>query len=436
MKVLEKVIQSNLQPQRQDVVWIDTSDPTNPMVKIYDNGEWKLASESGVPSDVVRGVGIKHIINIDKDDFDTLVDKDPETIYLVKDDPTRGHELVDIGQTDDEGYHILWATKNIGAETEYDDGKYFAFGDTVGYYAEDGHNFNWNNCPYFDGDDENPHFSKYNAEDGLTNLEPEDDAAHVQWGGKWQMPNMEEAESLLRGFLYTNEITRYNNIPYCIVSDGGNEKALITTSGHFNGTERTEYHDETPNDYIWAYVLSSYLYNTSSGSSLKRYAYVSYDENGYIDEISGDSLRRCVGSTIRPIIKVKDISELEPTYEIYIGGIKASSSAEPQPQQGGMTVIRHMIGDSNITANPNEFHIIPSCNSLTLSLNDSSNPDTINYYIVMFTFGGSNSDPNLMPLSVPDTVKWANGIIPDITRGTYQLSILEGCATLTKFELV
>jgi hypothetical protein len=44
MKILEKVIQSNLPPTRQDVVWIDTSDVQYPVVKLYVNGEWKIAS--------------------------------------------------------------------------------------------------------------------------------------------------------------------------------------------------------------------------------------------------------------------------------------------------------------------------------------------------------------------------------------------------------
>lgn len=52
MKVLEKVIQSNLPPQRQDVVWIDTSDAQNPVVKLYVNGEWQLASSES--ADVQR----------------------------------------------------------------------------------------------------------------------------------------------------------------------------------------------------------------------------------------------------------------------------------------------------------------------------------------------------------------------------------------------
>lgn len=57
MKVLEKVIQSNLPPTRQDVVWVDTSNPKNPIAKIYLNGKWDAASsESGAIEDLEERV--------------------------------------------------------------------------------------------------------------------------------------------------------------------------------------------------------------------------------------------------------------------------------------------------------------------------------------------------------------------------------------------
>lgn len=45
MRIIEKAVQSNLEPTRQDVVWIDTSDPKNPIAKIYLNGKWKVMSD-------------------------------------------------------------------------------------------------------------------------------------------------------------------------------------------------------------------------------------------------------------------------------------------------------------------------------------------------------------------------------------------------------
>jgi len=96
---------------------------------------------------------------------------------------------------------ILWADRNIGAATPEDSGLYFQWGDTQGYTAEQVGNgeglkpFIWTDYKFLiDGSSSN--FSKYNASDSKTVLDPEDDAAHVNMGGNWRMPTTEECEEL------------------------------------------------------------------------------------------------------------------------------------------------------------------------------------------------------------------------------------------------
>lgn len=104
-----------------------------------------------------------------------------------------GHDYVDLGLPSG----LLWATKNIGANTEEEAGLYFQWGDTQGYTAEqvgDGEGlkaFLWADYKFsIDGSSSN--FSKYNASDSKTVLDPEDDAAHVNMGGNWRMPTKNE----------------------------------------------------------------------------------------------------------------------------------------------------------------------------------------------------------------------------------------------------
>ena len=96
---------------------------------------------------------------------------------------------------------LLWADRNIGAETPEDIGLYFQWGDIVGYTAEKVGNgeglkpFDWGDYKFsIDGSSSN--FSKYNASDSKTVLDPEDDAAHVNMGGNWRMPTFEEYKEL------------------------------------------------------------------------------------------------------------------------------------------------------------------------------------------------------------------------------------------------
>ena len=120
-------------------------------------------------------------------------------------DAFNGHEYVDLGLPSG----TLWAKMNVGAESETDGGLYFAWGETQGYAASQvgtDKNFSWSD--YTLTEDSGSTMTKYNATDGKTHLELTDDAAAVNMGGDWHMPNRAQCIELLRetknGFV-TNE---------------------------------------------------------------------------------------------------------------------------------------------------------------------------------------------------------------------------------------
>ena len=94
-----------------------------------------------------------------------------------------------------------WATTNIGAESPWESGYYFWWGDTVGYkhendawVASDGSSSNFsfdeNNMPIC-----NKSTTTLQSEGWITFdnvLAPEHDAAQVQWGTNWRMPTYED----------------------------------------------------------------------------------------------------------------------------------------------------------------------------------------------------------------------------------------------------
>ena len=97
---------------------------------------------------------------------------------------------------------------NIGAEKETDYGLYFAWGETQGYSGiTDEKKFSWNDYKF--GTESN--LTKYNAADGLTKLEPSDNAAVVNWGLYWQMPVLTQVVELYNTSNCTFEwVTDYN----------------------------------------------------------------------------------------------------------------------------------------------------------------------------------------------------------------------------------
>ena len=103
-----------------------------------------------------------------------------------------GHEYVDLGLPSG----IKWATCNVGADTPEEYGDYFAWGET-----EPKEIYDWSTYKYYNGS--STPMTKYwtksssGTVDNKTVLELEDDAAYVNWGGKWRMPTRAEQEELM-----------------------------------------------------------------------------------------------------------------------------------------------------------------------------------------------------------------------------------------------
>ena len=98
-----------------------------------------------------------------------------------------GLEAVDLG-LEVNGKRILWANKNVGADSETEYGSRFAWGET-----EPKATYGWSTYKY--GDSRST-FTKYTESDNLTTLELSDDAARVNWGGHWRMPTSAEMGAL------------------------------------------------------------------------------------------------------------------------------------------------------------------------------------------------------------------------------------------------
>ena len=149
---------------------------------------------------------------------------------------------------------LLWAKKNLGAETEKDAGLYFQWGDTQGYTAEQvgvDKTFDWNTYK-FSIDDSGSNFSKYNKTDNKTVLDLEDDAVHVMLGGNWRMPTSEDFVELI------------NNTDLYLVPESGEEIKGTVNENAFKWQQSTSLTHKgikfyNKNDY------SSYLFIPAVG---------------------------------------------------------------------------------------------------------------------------------------------------------------------------
>ena len=132
-------------------------------------------------------------------------------VYVIQDE---SELYVDLGLPSG----TLWATCNIGASSPEDYGDFFAWGETEGYYSDKGKpNFDWPTYKWCNGDYNT--MTKYCTKsnygyngftDNKTELDPEDDAAYVNWGSAWRMPTRTQLVELINSNYTTTEWTTVN----------------------------------------------------------------------------------------------------------------------------------------------------------------------------------------------------------------------------------
>ena len=129
----------------------------------------------------------------------------------------------------DLGLSVYWATCNIGATTPEGYGDYFAWGET-----ETKETYDW--ASYSMTLDGGTTFSRYNATDGKTDLDPEDDAAYVKWGADWRMPTLYEMYELINDENCVWTWTSQNGVDgYNVVSKKNGASIFLPAAGCRSG---------------------------------------------------------------------------------------------------------------------------------------------------------------------------------------------------------
>lgn len=228
----------------------------------------------------------------------SLMGQDPNWVP----NPIAEHEYVDLGLPSG----TLWATCNVGAATPDAYGDYFAWGEVAPKS-----NYNWSTYEHCNGYETT--LTKYNTDssygtvDNRTELELVDDAAYVNWGVEWQMPNSSQEEELRSACTWT-WTTRNGHSGYTVTGPNGNS-IFLPAGGTKSGTSAT-------NQGTGNYWINYSSYSVSRGMSLgfsSTAVYLGMNS-------SGANHYKYVGLSVRPVRR-PHVGDVNNDGEVTIGDV-------------------------------------------------------------------------------------------------------------------
>ena len=197
------------------------------------------------------GTGIVYV------DKSTITSTENITLYAQWNQSTyhNGYEYVDLGLS------VKWATCNVGADSPYEYGDYYAWGE-----VETKSTF----IP-----------SDYNSTNNSTVLSLSYDAANANWGGEWRTPSVTEYRELMN----SDNCTWVWTDKGCVVISKKNGNSIFLPASGYRYSR-----------LLHAGLLGLYWSNSSSGGSFANHmhiqsGYTSIGESGYYS-----------GLTVRPVL--------------------------------------------------------------------------------------------------------------------------------------
>lgn len=200
-----------------------------------------------------------------------------------KTDPYNGHEYVDLGFPSG----LKWATCNVGAAQPEEYGDFFAWGET-----QPKDQYTWTTYQYANGSATS--LTKYGVAgatgvvDNKYKLDPEDDAATVNWGNPWRMPTDDEISELINNCTWTR-ISRNGIEGFSAKSKSNDNTIFLPAGGHITSSLQHE-------NFMGNYWSSTLYMNTNDHKSQKG-CELHFNTTSF--SLAGTG--RCVGCLVRPV---------------------------------------------------------------------------------------------------------------------------------------
>lgn len=196
----------------------------------------------------------------------------------VSQDSKTSVEAVDLGLS------VRWANCNVGADSPEEYGGYYAWGE-----IKEKDCYEWSTYKWCNGSSDTMTKyctnSSYGTVDNKTVLDPADDVAHVEWGGNWRMPTVNEIDELINKCTW--EYTTVNGVTVQKVTGPNGNSIFLPAAGYRFGTE--VYGRGSYGDYWSGTLDEGFSYNACD------LYFVGGDWNDW------DYLNRSYGFSVRPV---------------------------------------------------------------------------------------------------------------------------------------
>ena len=196
----------------------------------------------------------------------------------------------------DLGLSVKWASFNLGATKKEDYGYYYAWGETEPYYYDwapfswkEGKEagYDWPSYKWCNGSSSS--ITKYNTS-ALTQLEPEDDAAHVNLGDRWRIPTGDEWAELRNNCSFTwTALNGVNGLLVTSLKPGYTNVSIFLPAAGVVGNTSLYYLGE-----------SGFYWTSGNDTSIKENAGYNTFETGS-SGLGYGWIDRCYGLSIRPV---------------------------------------------------------------------------------------------------------------------------------------
>jgi len=187
-----------------------------------------------------------------------------------------------------------WSCCNVGAYKPEDYGDYFSWGEITGYNRGKTI-FMWSTYKYVWRNGSSGTMTKYcinssnGTVDGISELQPSDDAATANWGSGWQMPSIEQCSELINSSYTMTEWTTVNGVNGRKITSKTNGNSIFLPAAGYRGTSLHRAY--------WGYYWLRSLGTRNSYDG----RYLFFDSDG----IYADNGTRCYGQSVRPVLVQK-----------------------------------------------------------------------------------------------------------------------------------